>query len=127
MRLETSEITSEVCMHCARCCVTEHGVSGDVRDLERLEVIYGDSITVLSRGVCDCGCGVMRFSGVVKDECPSLVEQDELKVCSVYGERPQWCRDYNCAMWAIVYGHIDSDHMQGARDAISSIRNSDSR
>ena len=121
MKLIPSDVTEAVCQRCAACCESVLKVAGDMRDLERLEMIYGDRLTVSWRGECTCGCGALKYEGIVTERCPALKEEEGHFLCSEYAERPQFCRDYNCVTWALVHGHEDGPHTEAAREALSQL------
>jgi Fe-S-cluster containining protein len=93
-------------------------VEGDLRNLEFLEKVYGDRLEVTWRGLCACGCGSVRYRGSVRDPCPSLVGSNGKYECRDYGNRPEWCREFNCATWAIVSGHKETDYTRLAAKAM---------
>ena len=118
MELRSEDITNDVCRRCARCCSIKVQVSGDHRHLELMELVYGERLTIKSREPCECGCKGEKFGGFLEDPCPHLVEEDGVYRCSVYETRPEFCRDYNCATWAMVLGHTETEYTRGAEEAI---------
>ena len=118
MSIKPEDITNEVCMICARCCTNKFTVEGDLRRLEFLEVMYGDRLNVTWRGECECGCGVLKFKGAVSDTCPELIDAGNgRRECARYESRPQLCADFNCATWALVHGHEESEFTRAATEA----------
>ena len=122
LKLKPEDITSELCRRCAECCRSIMTVQGDLRNLEFMEKIHGDRLAVTWRGPCSCGCGAMKFAAEITTVCPSLGEEEGAFDCRDYEERPQFCRDYNCATWLLVQGHETSPHIEAAGAALLRLR-----
>lgn len=46
----------------------------------------------------NCGWCCEHLSPLTKDDsepCPHLIEKDGMKLCSIYNERPQQCKDHD--------------------------------
>ncbi len=118
MELKPEDITQAVCKKCAACCHAVLAVDGDLRNLEFMEKVFGQRMEVTWRGLCGCGCGSLKYRGRVKEACPALVKSESGYECRDYENRPAWCREFNCATWALVTGHAESDYTKLAAQAM---------
>ena len=88
-----------------------------MRNLEFLQHVFGDRIEVTWRGECQCGCRGLRYQGLIREQCPSLLEEEGKFTCSAYEGRPQYCRQFNCVTWAEVNGHVQTKYTEAAFEA----------
>lgn len=98
--LDYADITEEVCIRCGDCCKIYAPVSGNERYLNfikeiGLPFVQDDAKTIrISLGYC-----------------PKLEKKEQdgeiLFLCSIYGSRPQLCKDFNCVAWAKVSNTYD--------------------
>tara|TARA_Y100001951_G_C11157131_1_gene192627 strand:- start:299 stop:664 length:366 start_codon:yes stop_codon:yes gene_type:complete len=83
--LQENDITSELCEKCAICCHSTITLPWEVRALD-----WFDTVIETNELVEKVGHGTYQFTcGYLKDN-----------QCSIYEDRPQLCRDYNCVTWA---------------------------
>ena len=94
-RLRPSDITSSVCNSCIKsgpphCCQILLGVDHSPMSLElakRGSEVYEDHLRVSEHGEIILTCSQL---------------DEENGVCTIYEDRPQICRDYNCVSWTQV-------------------------
>lgn len=122
MELRPVDITEDVCQRCAACCNAVLNVEGDLRNLEFMERVFGSRMEVLWRGLCTCGCGSMKYRGRVKEPCPVLETVDGRFRCREYEVRPGFCKEFNCATWAMVAGHKETEYTKVAAKALMESR-----
>lgn len=114
--LDESLITSDVCLRCGHCCkVTTQYERCSPDGVEWWAVIASESdlIEVIIHPT--------EKQARIRIHCPKLKNQDGLKVCSIYEDRPTVCRKYNCFRtanlknqrpenWNYIKGIVDSVH-----------------
>jgi hypothetical protein len=91
-------VGSDLCLACGLCC---NGVL--FRDVE---LRPGDNETVL----CSVGAVVRRLKTKtsVPQPCPALCQDNR---CQVYAERPQRCREFECALLKrVLTGAVPANH-----------------
>ena len=104
--LDESLITSEVCMRCAQCCkstsTTQYTtkeaidyIDTVVGDRENVRIQWHNPVKVEMSDSTDRQVAVKHPYEVVFI-CPKLKEENGLKTCSIYENRPMVCQDYNC-------------------------------
>jgi len=103
--LTYSDITEELCQHCAHCCLNTHiPVALDDRTYEYFLEVGLDVV----RDENDPSVGIVNGGA-----CGRLVKDGAGYRCGIYDARPQLCKDYNCVAWAKVAG-ADSEIVQYA-------------
>lgn len=122
MELRPADITQDVCQRCAACCIAVLNVDGDLRNLEFLEKVFGARLEVTWRGLCGCGCGSVKYRGQIKESCPALEESEGKFRCRDYESRPGFCSEFNCATWALVAGHRETELTKRAAKALFETR-----
>jgi|TARA_Y100001951_G_scaffold1559_1_gene1073 Fe-S-cluster containining protein len=93
-KLEESDINSDTCSRCGDCCSIEirpKWNTADRRFMDLLEVIVDkhDDIEFVGDGI--------------RITCSHLKDRR----CTIYENRPQLCRDFNCVSWAKVSGKME--------------------
>ncbi|MCL2398871.1 MAG: DUF4176 domain-containing protein [Defluviitaleaceae bacterium] len=91
MKLDYSDITEELCQHCAECCNLYLPVTLDDRFYEYLKA-RGLNIT---RDPKDPSNGALNLG-----YCMHNIREGEKIRCGIYENRPRLCREYNCVAWA---------------------------
>ena len=94
--LQEKDITHDLCKRCGLCCeLTVSPNTEDPRQLEFYRVIAENhpDITFID-GSLSIRCSHLRQTKLSSDQ-PHWE-------CSIYEDRPQLCRDYNCVSWAKV-------------------------
>ena len=93
--LQEKDITAELCHRCGLCC--ELTISPDTEDPRQLEFY---------RAVAENHPDITFDDGSLSIRCSHLKQTKHADVpyweCSIYEDRPQLCRDYNCVSWAKV-------------------------
>ena len=93
--LQEKDITGELCKKCALCC--ELTVTPNTEDLRQLEFY---------RAVAENYPHITFTDGALSIRCSHLRKTKHADTphweCSIYDDRPQLCRDYNCVSWAKV-------------------------
>ena len=89
--IQISDITEHVCLNCAKCCEQTVNIPLDDRFYDYL-VFRGERVT---RDPRDSNVGILNLG-----HCKYLVFENGLRKCSVYEDRPQMCKDFNCVAWA---------------------------
>ena len=93
--LQEKDITPDLCKRCGLCC--ELTVSPNTEDPRQLEFY---------RVIAENHPDITFSDGSLSIKCSHL-KQTKLSdtpyyECSIYEDRPQLCRDYNCVSWAKV-------------------------
>tara|TARA_B100001287_G_C22651450_1_gene515396 strand:+ start:929 stop:1357 length:429 start_codon:yes stop_codon:yes gene_type:complete len=90
--LDESLITSEVCIRCGDCCISQQL---DSRGLGKKFVGFTYEESEYFRNtISDTN---LNFTGVKTFKCPKLTTNEEgFKVCGIYSNRPSPCKSYNC-------------------------------
>jgi len=93
--LQEKDITGELCKKCGLCCeLTVTPNTEDPRQLEFYRTIAENySHMTFTDGALSIRCSHLRKT--------KLAAQPHWE-CSIYDDRPQLCRDYNCVSWAKV-------------------------
>ena len=84
--LNEEDITSELCAKCGLCCKWPV----DISDKQNRAIDFFEAVMEGREGVEKVGHGVYNLW------CVHLKDNQ----CTIYEDRPQMCRDYNCAAWA---------------------------
>lgn len=98
--LNFADITEELCIHCGECCKLYIPVTGNER---YINFIKGIGISYVQ----DDAKTLRIFLGY----CPNLnlheTEGINQYFCSIYPNRPELCKDFNCIAWAKVSNSYD--------------------
>ena len=95
--LQEKDITSDLCKRCGMCCEITLGVDEtDYRQVEFLRAVVENYSFIEYVGD---GCVSLRCSHLKQTK---LSDEDPHWECSIYDDRPQLCKDYNCVSWAKV-------------------------
>ena len=86
--LNEEDITSELCAKCGMCC----NWPLDISDKQERAIDFFEAVMEGREGIEKVGHGVYKLW------CVHLKDHR----CSIYEDRPQMCRDYNCVSWAQV-------------------------
>ena len=93
--LQEKDITSELCKNCGLCC--ELTVSPNTEDPRQLEFY---------RTIAENYPHITFTDGSLSIRCSHLRKTKQSDTphweCSIYEDRPQLCKDYNCVSWAKV-------------------------
>ena len=84
--LNEEDITSELCAKCGMCC----NWPLDISDKQERAIDFFEAVMEGREGIEKVGHGVYKMW------CVHLKDNR----CTIYEDRPQMCRDYNCAAWA---------------------------
>lgn len=116
--MDYKDINSELCMLCGLCCRIHVPVATDERTFEFYEVAglpianneeypqFGPP-KILDMGYC-------RHMEIV---------DERIYKCTIYDDRPQMCRDFNCLAWASCVNTIDvSPGVARAREVFEQLR-----
>jgi Fe-S-cluster containining protein len=80
------------CGDCVACCVSSYSILVRPTDTRALSVIPAELLTPVPQ----VGSGVKALGYLSDGTCPML----RAGRCSIYGDRPQTCRDYDCRVFA---------------------------
>jgi len=93
--LQEKDITSELCKRCGLCCeLTIAPATEDTRQLEYYRTVVENHPDITFND----GSLSIRCSHLKKTKHSPTPHWE----CSIYEDRPQLCRDYNCVSWAKV-------------------------
>lgn len=87
--LDYSDITSELCVKCGECCKIYIPFKGNERYIDFLKTI---GIPIIMDSV--------NQGRVFWGYCPKIKIDNEIYQCTIYNNRPNLCRDFNCIAWA---------------------------
>lgn len=88
-KIDYQDISSEVCLRCGECCKLYIPIKGNERYINFLKAI-GVPI------IMDATNQGRVFLGY----CPKLKIENGQYLCTIYKNRPDLCRDFNCVAWA---------------------------
>ena len=97
--LDYSDITEELCQHCAECCKICLPINLDERYLEFL-ITLGYSVI---KDTNNPSVGVIEMG-----YCKHIIREGNKFKCTIYENRPKFCKDYNCVAWA-KYSNTEKD------------------
>jgi len=84
--------TNVPCGTCVGCCISSYSILVRPEDTQTLAVIPAGLLT----SVESLGVGVKAMGYLHDGSCPML----HAGKCSIYADRPQTCRDYDCRVFA---------------------------
>jgi len=102
--LTYSDITEDLCRHCAKCCTVYIPIELDERTLE----FYRNTGLDIEIDPQHPNIGIINAGA-----CQHLNCTDNLYSCDIYNTRPKLCKDYNCVAWAKFSG-LESEIAQHA-------------
>lgn len=102
--LDYKDITEELCILCGACCSIYIPITGDARYINFIKEIGLPYIEENSKTL-------RLYLG----PCPKLKEIKEGDItkyyCTIYQNRPQLCRDFNCVAWAKVSNKYENSQL----------------